>query len=44
MESYGLMGAVAAYGIPMAVTVICFMILIVYNMKRVDWNVENEQN
>ena len=44
VESYGLMGAVAAYGIPMAVTVICFMILIVYNMKRVDWNVENEQN
>ena len=44
VESYGLMGAVAAYGIPMAVTVICFMILIVYNMKRVDWDVENEQN
>lgn len=44
VKSYGLTGAVAAYGIPMAATVICFMILIVYNMKRVDWTVGNEQD
>lgn len=42
VKSYGLRGAVAAYGIPMTATVICFMILIVYNMKRIDWTVENK--
>lgn len=42
VRKFGLTGAVVAYGIPMAVTVICFGIMILYNIKRADWIAENK--